>query len=538
MVNSGQGDDAGEGSTLQQDLIQIPSDVNIADLQDYTGNPFNTPSYFYTPYATNPYFTINENNTNVSGNNIFGNVNLSYKITPELTATYQVGGNYRNERLKSYGAIVDYLPGSPQDLASANRVVGGVTEQSIQRSEFDTFLNLNYRQDLSDSFRFDATAGVTYNQREVNTLLASITVLDVPNFYEIYNTATRPNVTQGNSLRKTAAAYLQTELSFKERLFLTLSGRVDKTSTLPDSDNVYFYPAASLSGIVYQSGSDYLKLRGGFAAVANDTDPYQLFNSIGVGSGAANFGTIDAPVDGINFFEFSSLLGNPNLKPERTSETELGVETNLFGGRLTFDGSVYYSKTTDLLVRQSIDPSTGFTARTGNAADLENRGIEIALGITPVKTTDFAWTLNYTFSKNMNEVTKVVGGGKTLLNSAYGVNFYAEEGQPVGTFYARTPVVNEQGQYVVNPDTGFYEVSAEENRIGNSQRDFIMGLQTTFTYKNLALSFAMDWKQGGEMYSYTKRLTNFVGNGIETTYNDRQPFIIPNSVVDDGTGKL
>ncbi len=536
VVNTGQGDDAGEGSTLQQDLMQIPRDVSIVDLRDYMNNPFNSPSYYFTPYAANPWFSINENSTKVTGNNIYGNVNLNYKINDEFSATWQVGGNYRNESIKSYGAVVDYLEGSAQDLAATNRVAGGVTEQRIERSEFDTFFNLNYATDFSDNLKLNAFVGTTLNRRETNSLSASITGLDVPNFYEITNSAFPPTVSQSNSIRKTAAVYAQGELSYKSKYFLTASVRRDITSTLPIGNNTYIYPALSASVILTEKGNDFFKVRASIAQVANDTEPYFTSTAMNTGSAAAFFGTILAPFGGVNFYELSNRLGNPDLKPERTTESELGIEGSWFSGRLTWDASVYYSKTKDLLVLQSLDPSTGYTARMGNVADLSNKGVELALGITPVKTNDFNWTLNYTFTKNLNEVESVVGGGKTLLNNAYGVNFYAEEGQPVGTFYARVPLKNDAGQYIVNPDTGYYVVSDEEQRIGDSQRDFIMGLQNTIRYKNFALSFAFDWKQGGEMYSYTKRLNQFVGNGIETIYNDRNTFIIPNSVVDNGDG--
>ncbi|MDI1257307.1 MAG: SusC/RagA family TonB-linked outer membrane protein [Flavobacterium sp.] len=536
VVNTGQGDDAGEGSTLQQDLIQIPRDISLVDLQDYKNNPFNSPSYYFTPYATNPWFSINENSTQLTGNNIYGNLNFNYKITSELTATWQIGGNYRTEKLKSYGAIVDYLEGSPQDLASANKVVGGVTEQRIDRSEFDTFLNLNYLKNLSDKFKLDATLGVTMNRRETNSLTASVTGLDVPNYYEIGNSPNRPTILQGDVLRKTSAAYAQAELSYDSKYFLTLSGRVDKTSTLPVANNTYFYPAASFSAIVFEKGADYAKLRVAISQVANDTEAYQTENSLASGTSSAYFGNLVAPFAGINYFELGDRLGNANLKPEKTTETEFGVEANLFQNRISIDASIYYSKTKDLLVDQTLDPSTGFRVQTGNICDLENKGIEIALGLTPIKTKDFSWTLNYTFSKNINEVQNVIGGGKVLLNNAYNVNFYAEEGQPVGTFYAKVPLKNDAGEYVVNPDTGYYVVTDDEQRIGDSQRDFVMGLQNTLKFKNVSLSFAFDWKQGGEMYSYTRRLNDFVGNGIMTTYNDRNTFIIPNSVVDNGDG--
>lgn len=536
VVNTGQGDEAGEGATLQQDLMQIPRDISIVDLADYKNNPFNTPGYYFTPYATNPWFTLSENSTNVKGNNIFGNVNLDYKITPELTATWQIGGNFRNESIKSYGAIVNYPDGTPNDLAGSTPIVGGVTEQRVDRSEVDTFFNLNYNKDLTEDFKLVATLGTEFNKQDANAFAASVTGLDVPNYYEIGNSANRPTITQSDVHRKFAAVYAQAELSYKSKYFLTSSVRRDITSTLPVGNNVYYYPSVSLSGLFYESGQDYLKLRAALSTVAKDTEPYATNTVLAQGTAAAYFGSLVAPLGGINYYELGSQLGNNRLKPERTTEYELGVESSLFKGRLTLDASVYHNRTKDLIVAVDIDPSTGFTRQVSNVGDLTNKGIEIALGATPVKTNDFQWSFNYTFTKNINKVENIEGGTKQRINSAYGVNFYAEEGQPIGSFYVRTPLKNDQGQYIVNPDTGYYVVSDDEKRVGSSQRDFIMGLQNTITVKNVSLSFALDWKQGGKMYSYTKRLNNFVGNGIETTYNDRQPFIIPNSVIDNGDG--
>ncbi|CAM3972756.1 SusC/RagA family TonB-linked outer membrane protein [Flavobacterium antarcticum] len=539
-VNTGQGDDAGEGSTLMQDLLQIPRDVSVVDFADYQNNPFNTPSYYFTPYSANPYFSLNENSTKILGNNLFGNININHKITDNLSASWQVGGNYRVENVKSYGAIVNYLPGSAQDLGAANPVVGGVTEGRVERSEFDTYFNLNYDRMLSEDFKLNLLAGISYNQREGNTLYASVTGLDVPNFYELSNSANRPEISQNNSLRRTFGYYGQAELSFKERLFLTLSGRQDKTSTLPTNNNSYFYPAASLSGIVIDNGANFLKLRGAVSQVANDTDPYQTESSLVTGNAAANFGLISSPFGGINFYELSGVLGNINLKPERTTEYEVGFEASLFRRKVTFDVSYYNRKTEDLIVAVPLDPSTGYSSQASNIGDVVNKGIEVAVGLTPFKTDNFSWNLNYTFAKNDNEVTRVNGGSRIEITKAYGITFAAEEGRPIGSFYAQVPVVNADGQYVVNPDTGYYKVTDELEYVADGQRDFIMGLQNTLKYKNVSVSFGFDWKQGGKMYSYTKRLSHFVGNGIETAYNDRNTFIIPNSVneVVDGTGNV
>jgi TonB-linked SusC/RagA family outer membrane protein len=532
-VNTGQGDEAGEGATLQQDLMQIPRDISVLDLMDYVNNPFNSPDNYFTPYATNPWFSLGENSTFITGQNIYGNTNLAYNITPELTATWQVGGNYRIDNTKSYGAIVSYDPDGPIANQGGTDIAGGVTEFRVERSEFDTFFNLVWDHSFTDKLKLNLLGGINYNQRQANSLLASITGLSIPNYYEISNSANFPTLAQQNTLRRTFGVYAQAELSYDNKYFLTLSGRNDRSSTLPMENNSYFYPAASIAAAIIDDGTNFLKVRASIAGVANDTDPYQTESSLLPGVANAYFGSINAPIGPVNFYELAGVLGNPNLKPEKTTEYEVGIEGSLFKSRVTFDISAYVSKTTDLIVQVPLDPSTGFSFQSANVADLENKGIEVALGLTPVKNENFRWDINYTFSKNLNEVTRLLNGeDKVLLNNAYNINFYAVEGEPIGVFYAVGPETTDDGQIIVDPNTGFAETT-EERPIGDSQRDFVMGLQNTFKYKNLSLSFSMDWKQGGEMYSYTNRLLSFTGNSIETAYNGRAPFIIPNSVVPD-----
>jgi TonB-linked SusC/RagA family outer membrane protein len=536
-VNTGQGNDSGEGNTMTQELLQIPRDISIVDLKDYTNNPYNSNSNFFTPYATNPYWVVNENGTNIDGNRFYGNTNFSYNINKKLTASYQIGGDYRVEKIKSYGALVNYLPGSAQDLGSVNGVVGGVTERTNENVELDQNLNLNYNTTFSDDFTFNALFGLNANQRKYYSLRASITTLDIPNFYELSNSSVKPTVEQQNSLRRTFGAYASFETGYKNRLFLTVTGRNDWTSTLPKNNNSYFYPAVSLSGIVVDNAEYFLKLRAAYAEIGNDTEVYQTQSSLIQGNSSLGFGNIILPIGGVNGYEFSSNLGNNDLKPERTKEAEFGFETNLFRKRINLDVSFYNKKTNDLLFSRPLAASTGFTSQTANILDVTNKGVELVLNIVPVRTEDFEWNFTTTFTKNKSEITNILGDTKKLaLATNYGVSFNAVLGEPLGVFYAVVPKKNDLGQYIVNPTSGMYEVTDDEQKIGTSQRDFIMGFKNKITYKDLSLSFGIDWKQGGQMYSYTKRLSHFSGNGIETTYNGRNAFIIPNSVVENTDG--
>jgi len=535
-VNTGQGADAGEGNTFTQEILQIPRDISIIDLADYTNNPYNNNSNYFTPYATNPYWTINENSTYIDGNRFYGNANLTYNLTKKLSLSYQFGGDYKLEKVKSYGAKVTFDPDTPQSDGGANAVVGGVTEISNEFIEFDTNLILYYNTKFKQDFNLNSFFGFGTNERKTSTLLASITNLDIPNYYELSNSAVKPLVAQNDDLRRTYSAYASLETSYKDRLFLTLTGRNDWSSTLPQGANSYFYPSASLSGVVLDSNEYFLKLRASFAKLANDTQAYQTSSALTQGNAFLGFGNIFLPIGGVNGYEFAGNLGNNALEPEFVTEVEFGFETSLFNKRVYLDASYYDKKTDGLIIPLPLPTSTGYNSIRANAVDLNNKGIELVLTLIPIKTDSFQWDFTTTFAKNRSKVTDVIGDtDKILLAQNYGVSFNAVVGQPLGVFNTFVPTRTDDGQYIVDED-GYYVESEDEQIVGTSERDFVMGFKNKFTYKNLTLSFGIDWKQGGEMYSYTKRLSYFTGNGIETAYNDRQPFIIPNSVVDNGDG--
>lgn len=537
-VNTGQGQDAGEGNTMMQELLQIPNDISIVDLADYRSNPFNSNSYYFTPYATNPYWVLNENSTNISGARFFGNANISYALNEHFSASLQVGGDYRPEFVKSYGAIVRFLPGSPQETGGANEIVGGVTEITELNQEVTSNFNINYTGKIGDDWDFNALVGFNYDERSGGFLRASITNLDIPDFYELSNSSVKPVVAQSNYLIRTDAVYASLETGYKDFLFLTLTGRNDWTSTLPQGNNSYFYPSASLSGIVIDNSEYFLKLRAGYAQIGGDTNPYQTQSSMIQGVSQLGFGNILAPIGGVNSYEFAANLGNADLKPEITNEIEIGFETSLFSKRMNIDAAFYNKETTGLLFSRPISPSSGYLSQTSNLLDITNKGVELLVSGNVIQTDDWQWNLTATYTKNLSNIDAIDGGtSKINLAQNFGVSFNAIVDEPLGVFSTFVPVINSAGQYVVN-DLGFYKVTEDEQNIGTSQRDFVMGFTSKLSYKNLSLFVGVDWKQGGEMYSYTRRLSEFTGNGITTTFNNRNTFIIPNSVTEvvDGNG--
>ncbi|MFD0989892.1 SusC/RagA family TonB-linked outer membrane protein [Mariniflexile jejuense] len=540
-VPTGQGDDASFGKSLIQEMIQMPNDVSIVDMKDLS-SLWNTPSYFYTPYASNPYITLASNVVDIEKDRFYGNANFTYLFNDKFSATYQLSTDIDNQTVKRYGSIIEYVPGSPQDLANANGVVGGVQEAKYTSRQFDTYFNLNYNAKINDKLSINALLGVNFNETNSDVLGVTVTDLDLPDYYELSNSASTPTISQSNAVKRVFGAYSQVELGYLEKYYLTLTARNDSSSSLPFEKNSYFYPSASFAAILADNNTVFSKLRLGWARIGNDTGAYQIFATAGQSTNAAYYGSITYPFGGVNGYEIFGRIENQSLKPEITDEIEIGTETRLFNNRINLDFTYYNRKTKDLIVDSPVASSTGYSTVTGNFVDLTNKGVEISLGIKPIVTDSFTWDATFTFTKNMSNVDKVrieATEGETskiLIYNAYDTNFYAEEGKPLGVFYTPTPDKTDTGEYIANPDTGYYTYSGQEGYAGTSQRDFILGFKNTFKYKNFRLSMGLDWKQGGQMYSYTKRLSYFVGNAVETTYNGRNPFIIPNSVVSDGAG--
>jgi hypothetical protein len=182
-----------------------------------------------------------------------------------------------------------------------------------------------------------------------------------------------------------------------------------------------------------------------------------------------------------------------------------------------------------------IPHSSGYGTFVRNLGKISNKGIELGLTVTPIRTDDFNWDIRYTFSNNKNEVLELYEGLEEVSLIAFGgVSYVATVGEPLGTFRGNDYLRTADGKLIVGT-TGLPLGSTQKITYGNSQPKYLMGLFNDFNYKGVNFSFGFDYRKGGLMYSYTQRLTQFVGNSENTLYNDRNPFVVPNSVVQTGT---
>jgi TonB-linked SusC/RagA family outer membrane protein len=538
----------GLGNDLFNNILQIPVDIRIKDLSLYNNQFFNVDNYF-TPFAENPYYDLTQNGSDQTQNRVYGKVDLTYKFTPQLSAEFRVGGDFTNANTAIWNAVNAPSPGSwnsgnNPSGSSRQPDIGSYQQQSDYAGLIDGDFIVKYEKELNSDLSLDALAGVNYYQSKTTDQVTAIQGLTIPLFYNLSNSNSPPTGANTSFEKRLIGVYAQATLGFKDQLYLTVNARNDWSSTLPINNNSFFYPGANLSWIAsntfdMRNGAvSFLKLRAAYGETGADALPYLIYPTIQQGNIPATtgipYGQIFFPIAGINGFTITPTIGNLNLKPIITKELELGVEAKFLDNRLGIDAAVYDKQTDGQIFNVPISPSSGYSALVENIGVVSNKGIEVTLNATAVKTRDFTWNLNFTFAKNNSEVVSLSNGlNKVQIGSdglSGGMEFDLFPGKPVGVFYSPAPVYTPDGKIVVDPNSGFPLVNPNKSDIGTSERDFVMGLMNSFSYKNWTFSFSLDFRQGGYFYSSTADITMFSGNAAITTYNNRNPFIIPNSV--------
>lgn len=540
-VQTGQAN-SGVGSSFYEDILQIPVEFPIKAFKDYKNKYYDVDGFF-SPFTQNPYYSVFENGSRFKSDRFYGNVDLKFKATEWLSFQFQQGADVSNIVDKIWNAKNNPTPGSWSGGGNDEGVVrqisvGNVIDGNEKYFEFDSKLNALFNKQISSDFELNGLVGLNFNDRGSRTLYSGVEDLLIPGFYHIENSGNPPTTTQLSAQRRLFGLYGSATLGYKSFAYLTLNARNDWSSTLPSANRSYFYPGANLSLLISQltdlssARINLLKLRAAYGKTGSDTDPYNVYNTLNRTNVPLGFGNISFPIGGVAGYTVSNTLRNDKLRPEISTETELGGEIQFFGGRLGLDAAYYSRVTNDQILPISASPSTGLAFRVVNFGKVRNRGVELALTGVPLKSEDLTWNLTYTFSRNRNTVLALPDGlSRVVLNFAYDAQFVAKVGKPLGILEAPVPRFDPQGRIIVGSN-GFPLVADELGEYGSSQRDFIMGLNNSFSFKNFTLGLALDYKKGGVFYSGTADLLNFVGNSANTVYNDRRTFIVPNSVVE------
>ena len=547
--------DSFQGTSVIDGLLELPRDVSIVDMKDLS-NPFYTPEAYFTPYGiTNPYWSLANNRFHTNSKQIYGKVQADIKPVKNVTLTYRMGLDYTDYDIKTGSpqidlddALIDNDYGYPP---SSMNQEGGVTALYSRRYELNHDFLANYAQKfLDDRLDVNVNVGVNMNERYSTYLNGSGTNLSIgTGFWDLSNTASQ-TLSESQSKRRLVGLFGDLTVGWDDMVYLNVTARNDWSSTLPIQQNSFFYPGATLSWIFTRliPENDILsfgKLRLAYGKTGNDASPYSTSLSYiqGASNGYYVAPNISFPLNGANAYQTSNTLGSENLKPEMTSEFEVGMNLQFFNGRLGIDAAYYNRRTKDQIFTLPADPASGYSYVITNFGEVENKGVELAVNLTPVQTRNWRWDIGFNFAKNKNKVISLPesleGGRVSIYGFAAGsddVELYAVEGQPMGQFYTYLPQYTEDGKMIVDGN-GFPILGTTLEDTGkNMNNDWTGGITTGLTFKDFTLSAALDIRKGGYMFSRTKNLMQFTGNGVVTTYNNRRPFVIPNSVVANEDG--
>ena len=493
------------GSNPLQWAYGHPANIDIRQLQNYgTGSDISRVSGNHE----NPYFLANEVNNSFERYRIFGNIVADWNISPSFSLMARHTLNKSDEIQESKIA--------PGYLREPNNGSYGIV--SGNGFERNTDILGTYKKDLSD-FTFSTSVGGNILYRKASSLSTSSksgSGLVVPNLFTVQNISS--GALQFNNYRSEKAIYSVyglANLGWKNTVYLDLTARNDWSSTLPSENRSYFYPSASLSVLTDKiinlgKNIDMLKLRIGWAKVGNDTDPYRLDATYG---DAGQWG-------GATRLTKSGGLLSPNLLPEESTSIEFGTDIKMFSNRLRFEGTYYTVENKNQILGVPLAASSGFGSVQINAGLLESTGWEVLLGATPIRTANWNWDLNFSFTKNETKIIELAEGvdfiqfwnQARVRSIGYAQNIGQGQDGLIGNLYAREVkrVTDTNSQYFGYPILGSgldaeWEGEEELSKIGNYNPDFILGLQTSLSYKNLTLSMVFDWRSGGQYVSQTYR---------------------------------
>lgn len=474
-------------------------------------------------YHDNPYLTLYKNTNGQLYNRILGNVSLKYDFTDWLSLQLRTATDWSNERREYRRAF-----------STQRFPFGQYRETNIVNEERNSDFLLTAAKEISSDFAFSATFGGNAMQQTSRFNEAVAGQLNVPEIYSLNNSRIALVNEQSKVGKRINSLYGSAGVSYKNKIFIDFTGRNDWSSalTLPEDlrsfgieDNSYFYSSVAVSAIISEMVNlpkyfSYLKVRGSFAQVGNDTDPFaytQTFNR-------------SEPFGSSQIYGETSSLANLNLKPEISNSYEFGTEAKFFGNRFGIDFTYYNSRTRNQILAIPLSNTSGYTSRRINAGLITNYGVEMMLTGTPIKKKDFVWDAFLNFSANRSKVLELSDGLTNYVMASRRVTVEARVGERMGSMFGigfarvqstdrNAPYYDASGQYsgqMVFGTNGRPIRTTNRIFLGNYNPDWLLGIGNSFTFKGIKLSVLFDTRQGGKLYSETQTVGREGGIIMET----------------------
>lgn len=519
-------------------MYSLPRSMDIRDFEA-ARTPSGDMLWYGAGNQVNPYWASRYNLNQDTRDRFLLNAALKYRFTDWLTGEIRFGSDQYSTRIerKTYA-------GSPI-------VAGGGKYETEQIKFFEnnySFLLSAHRDDLFGKLGLSGSLGGNLMERKHNGLRARADQLIVPNLFSLNNGVDKPTDVETFSHKKINSLYGTLQLNWDGYLFLDGTLRNDWSSSLARANRSFLYPSLSASLVLTDmlrkqhvrlpDWITFAKLRASLAQVGNDLEPYQLYSAYTVSKDP--LGATVANIDNIRYSD--------QVRSELIKSYELGMELRLFDGRFGLDLAWYRSNATNQLIRLPLDPGSGYDAKMINAGNIQNEGVELMLNADLIRSRDFRWSAQLNLSHNENRIIQLYdGGGVESPVTEYNLGTYdnlriiaregGKYGEIWGTSYQRVedPASPLYGKILVD-DQGL-PLAGDVKKLGDQQPDLLAGLTNSFHFRGFDLSFLLDARLGGKMFSGTNHALQEIGAAAVTAVDDRAKFVVDGAVATQQGGQ-
>ncbi|MBT2619417.1 MULTISPECIES: SusC/RagA family TonB-linked outer membrane protein [Chryseobacterium] len=506
--------------------------------KNYTWN-IKSPTNLSPAYWDNPYFTRYKNYQNDKRDRFAGNFSLNYDLSKNINILGRVGIDGYNMMIEERRAV-----GSVPAFFSFNTIEqpSGYAVTNLRFTETNYDLIATYKKNISEDFNIQALIGgninVQSNYSNAQTTTGGLYIRDLYTISNSAATAAKPVIT--DTSKYIYGAFVQASLGYKNTYYLEGTFRRDQSSSLPKGKEAYYYPSLSASVVfsnwLKQKWLTFGKVRAAYAEVGSDTNADQLRNRFIVQSSFGN-----SPV-----YSYNTTLRNADLLPQKLKNLEVGTNMQFFKNRIGFDVAWFRNIAFDQILPLPISLSNGSGSKIQNTGELTTKGLEVSLNITPLKFSDFAWDMSLNWSNPITKVTALREGIENITIGALqgGISINAPLNEDYGSIWGSDYVYDPNGNRIIGRNGAYLHTDDTNHNFGSFQPDFFAGLNNSFTYKNFNLSFQIDWKKGGNIFSLDQYYAygtglhpdsvglNDLGNPIRNTLANGGGVVLPGVMED------
>lgn len=520
------------GNGLLRTVYSAPPSYDLAGIPSHiAGDPYTQNSF--RGAFDQAYWAMDNNKFTENTNRFFGNAYANYKTKfgttdHTLNVRYMFGvDSYTTDYVDSYGYGSNTGGGK-----------GQIENYGWTNATYNSLLTINYDWNINEDWGLNVVAGNEVIQSNRGKYYEYGTGYNFPGWNHIDN-ATTQSTSSEHWKKRTVGFFGNVSASYKNMLYLTVTGRQDYVSSMPRGNRAFFYPSVSAGFILTELDAlkndvvNHAKIRASYAEVGQAGDFRENFYSVPTyGGGFYSLTPILYPINGSNGYTPYYKIYDPNLKPQNTRSYELGTDLSFFDNLVTLNYTFSRQNVKDQIFDVPLASSTGAGKLVTNGGKLHTNVHEITLSFNPIRTRDINWDFGFNWTKMDNYVDELAPGVENISLGGYvtpQVRAAAGEKYPViyGVGYKR----DANGNRLV--DENGLPIAGEAQVIGKVSPDFIMGFNTTLRLWDCTISAVLDWKQGGQMYSRTSGLADYYGVSKRT--ENREGTIIFDGYKEDGT---